>query len=96
MPCPRCQLTIKRETFVGRVRESGELEHLRSRLERFRALTNTHEAEINEWSQRVGRPLRVPDIVFPWPPPLVWDALISPSSEAPRLRWNDEPNGPNA
>jgi hypothetical protein len=89
-------VTVDREAFVRRLRESSELEQLRARLERLRVMANTHEAEINEWSQRVGRPLRVPDIVFPWPPPLVWEALISPSAEPPRLRWNDEPNGPNA
>jgi hypothetical protein len=89
-------VTVDREALVRRLRESGELEQLRARLERLRVMANTHEAQINEWSQRVGRPLRVPDIVFPWPPPLVWEALISPSAEAPRLRWNDEPNGPNA
>jgi hypothetical protein len=77
-------VTVDREAFVRRLRESSELEQLRARLERLRVMANTHEAEINEWSQRVGRPLRVPDIVFPWPPPLVWEALISPSAEPPR------------
>jgi len=89
-------LTVDREALVRRLRESSELEQLRARLERLRVMANTHEAEINEWSQRVRRPLRVPDIVFPWPPALVWDALLSASAEAPRLLWNDEPNGPDA
>lgn len=83
-------VAVEREAIVRRLRESSELEQLRARLERLPVMANTHEAEINEWSQRVGRPLRVPDIVFPWPPPLVWEALISPSAEAPRLVWDNE------
>ena len=86
-------VTIDREALVRRVRESGELEHLRSRFERLRTMANTHAAEIDEWNQRAGRPVRVPRIVFPWPPAPVWVALLGEPVEAPRLVWNDEPNG---
>jgi hypothetical protein len=86
-------VTVDREALVHRVRESDELEHLRARLERLRVMANSHEAEISEWSRRVGRPLRVPGIAFPWPPALVWEVLLSAPAEAPRLRWNDDPNG---
>lgn len=47
-------VTIDREVLVGRLRESDELERLRSWFERLRTMANTHEAEIEEWSQRVG------------------------------------------
>ena len=57
--------TIDREALVRRLRESGELEHLRSRVERLRTMANTHAAELDEWSQRIGRPVRVPRITFP-------------------------------
>jgi len=60
-------VSIDREDLVRRVRESGELEQLRARLERLRTMANTHAAEIDEWTQRLGRPLRVPRVAFPWP-----------------------------
>ena len=86
--------TVKREAFVDGVRESGELEHLRSRFERLRTMANTHAAEIDEWSQRVGRPVRVPRVMFPWPPAPVWDALLAEAVEAPELIWDDDPKRP--
>jgi hypothetical protein len=86
--------TIDREAFVCRVRESGELEHLRSRFERLRTMANTHAAEIDEWSQRVGPPVRVPRVMFPWPPAPVWDALLAEAVEAPELIWDDDPKRP--
>jgi hypothetical protein len=81
-------VTIDREAVVRRLRESGELEHLRARFERLRTLANTHEAEIEEWSWRSGRPVRIPRITFPWPPAAVWDALLAAVAEAPELVWN--------
>jgi hypothetical protein len=81
-------VTVDRDAFVRRVRESGELEHLRARFERLGAMANMHEAEIEEWSRRVGRDLRVPRITFPWPPAAVWDALLGALAEAPELVWN--------
>jgi len=87
--------TVHSEAFVHRVRESGELEHLRSRLERLRAEASAHAAEIEEWSQQVGRPLRIPRIVFPWPPAPVWQALLGAPAEAPELRWDDDPQAPS-
>jgi hypothetical protein len=86
--------TIDREAFVCRVRESGELEHLRSRFERLKTMANTHAAEIDEWSQRVGPPVRVPRVMFPWPPAPVWDALLAEAVEAPELIWDDDPQRP--
>jgi len=85
--------TIDREAFVRRVLESGELEQLRSRFERLRTMANTHAAAIDEWSRRVGRPVRVPRVRFPWPPPAVWDAFLNAPTEAPKLIWDDDPNG---
>lgn len=84
-------ITIDREVFVRRVRESGELEHLRSRLEQLRMTAYAHAAEIDEWSQRVGRPVRVPRITFLWPPEPVWPALLGAPAEAPKLVWDDDP-----
>jgi len=74
------------------VSESGELEHFRSRFERLRAEANAHAAEIEEWSQRVGRPLRIPQIAFSWPPDPVWQALLDSAVEGPKLIWDDDPN----
>jgi len=85
--------TIDREAFVRRVRESGELDQLRSRFERLWTMANTHETEIAEWGRRVGRPLRVPRVAFPWPPAAVWDILLGAPTEAPKLIWDDDPNG---
>jgi len=87
--------TIDREALVRRLRESGELEHLRSRLERFRTMASTHAAEIDEWSQRVSRPVRVPRIVFPWPSAAIWDALLAEAVQAPKLVWDDDPRPPS-
>jgi hypothetical protein len=86
-------VTIDREMFVRRLRESGELEHLRSRFERLRTMANTHAAEIDEWSRRVGQPLRVPAIVFPWPAAAVWDALLGVPANVPELVWDEDPKG---
>jgi hypothetical protein len=86
-------VTVDRDAFVRRVRESGELEHLRARFERMRTLANTHDAEIAEWSRRTGRQLRVPRVAFPWPPAPGWDALLSAPTEAPKLIWDDDPKG---
>jgi len=86
--------TIDREALVRRTRESGELEHLRSQLERLRTVANTHAAEIDEWSQVSGRPVRVPRVMFPWPPAPVWDALLAETVEAPELIWDDDPKRP--
>jgi hypothetical protein len=83
-------VTVDREAFVRRLRESGELEHLRSRFERLRTMANTHAAEIDDWSQRVGRPVRVPRIMFPWPSAAIWDALLAEALEAPELVWDDD------
>jgi hypothetical protein len=89
-------VTIDREVFVGRLRESGELERLRSRFEWLKAASMTHAAEIVKWSQQVGRPLRIPRIAFPWPPAPVWQALLSSPTEAPELVWDDDATTPNA
>ena len=86
-------VTIDREAFVRRLRESGELEHLRSRFERLRTMANTHAAEIDDWSQRVGRPVRVPRVAFPWPSAAVWKALLDPVVEGPELVWDEDPKG---
>jgi len=89
-------VTIDRDAFVRRVRESGELEHLRARFERLRAMAKTHEAEIEEWSRRAGRQLRVPRVAFSWPPAPAWDVLLGAPTEAPDLVWNDDPKGSSA
>jgi hypothetical protein len=86
-------VTIDREAFVRRVRESGELEHLRSRFERLRTMANTHAAEIDQWRQRVGRPVRVPQVAFPWPSAAVWQALLDPVVDGPELVWDEDPKG---
>jgi len=86
---------VHREAFVHRVRESGELEQLRSRFERLSKQANTHVAEIGEWSQRVGRKVRVPRIAFPWPSAAVCDALLTEAVEAPQLVWDDDPQAPS-
>jgi hypothetical protein len=86
-------VTIDREAFVRRLRESRELEHLRARFERLRTMPNAHEAELNEWSQRAGRQLRVPRVIFPWPPTPAWDMVLGAPVEAPRFLWDDDPNG---
>jgi len=86
--------TVDREALVRRLRESGELEHLRSRLERLRTIANTRAAEIEELSQRVGRPLRIPRVVFPWPSAAIWDGLLAEGVEAPQLVWDDDPKRP--
>ena len=89
-------VTIDREALVRRVRESGELEHLRSRFERLTAESTTHATEIEKWSQQVGRPLRIPRVAFPWPPAPVWQALFSSPTEVPELVWDDDATTPNA
>jgi len=89
-------VTIAREALVRRVRESGELEQLRGRFERLRVTANTHAAKIDQWSQQVGRPLRIPQVAFPWPPAPVWQALLSSPTEAPELVWDDDAATPNA
>jgi hypothetical protein len=87
-------VTVDREAFVGRLRESGELEHLRSRFERLRTTANTHAAEIDEWSQRVGHPVRVPRVILPWPSAAIWDALLAEAVDLPKLVWDDDPTRP--
>jgi len=87
-------VTIERETFVRRVGESGELEYLRSRFVRLRTMANTHAAEIDEWSQRIGHPLRVPGVAFPWPPAAIWDTLLAEAVEPAQLVWDDDSNRP--
>jgi len=89
-------VTVDREAFVRRLRESGELEHLRSRFERVRTMANTHAAEIDQWSQRVGQPVRVPRVVFPWPSAAIWDALLAEAVELPQLVWDDGARPPSA
>ncbi len=89
-------LTVDRETLVRRVRESGELEQLRSRFERLRTIANTHAAEIDEWSRRAGRSLRVPSVDFPWPAACVWKAILDKPVDAPRLVRSDDPSTPDA
>jgi len=66
---------------------------LRSRFERLRTMANTQAAEIDEWSRRVGRPLRVPRVTFAWPPAAVSDALLTEAVEAPKVVWDDDPQG---
>ncbi len=51
---------------------------------------------IDEWSQRVGRPLCVPRITFPWPPAPALDALLEAAVEAPELVWDDDPRAASA
>jgi phosphoglycolate phosphatase-like HAD superfamily hydrolase len=89
-------VTVAREAFVRRVRESGELEHLRSRFERLTAASTTHAAEIEQWSQQVGRPLRIPRVAFLWPPARVWQALLDAPMDAPELLWDDDPRASSA
>ena len=88
-------VTVDREALVRRLRESGELEHLRSRLERLRTMASTHAAEVDEWSRRVGRPLRIPRVVFPWPSAAIWDGLLAEAVEPPQLVWDGDPKGPS-
>lgn len=89
-------VTIDREAFTRRIRESGELEHLRSRFERLRTMANTHAAEIAEWSRRAGRQLRVPRVAFPWPSAPAWDAVLDAPVKAAELVWDDDPEGLSA
>ena len=86
-------VTIDRDTFVRRVRESGELEHLRDRFERLRTAANVHTAQLDDWSQRVGRPVRVPRVTFPWPSAAVWQALLDAPAQGPELAWEEDPKG---
>jgi hypothetical protein len=88
-------VTVAREAFVRHVRESGELEHLRARFERLRAMAKTHEAEIEEWSRRAGWQLRVPRVAFPWPAAAAWDALLGAPADALELVWEDDPHAPS-
>jgi hypothetical protein len=89
-------VTIDREAFVRRVGESGELEQLRGRFERLTVTANIHAAKIDEWSQQIGRPLRIPQVAFPWPPAPVWQALLGSPTEAPELVWDDDGTASNA
>jgi hypothetical protein len=89
-------VTIDREACVRRVRESGELEHLRTRFERLRTAANTHAGQIDEWSQRVRRPVRVPAIVSLWPAAAAWDALLGAPAAGPELVWRGDPRSPDA
>jgi hypothetical protein len=63
-------------------------------FERLRTMANTHATEIDEWSRRVGRPVRVPRIIFPWPSAAIWDGLLAEGVEAPQLVLDDDPNRP--
>lgn len=87
-------VTVEREAFVRRLRESGELEQLRSRFERLRTMAHSHAAEIDERSRRVGRPLRIPRVVFPWPSAAIWDALLAEAVGPAQLVWDDDLNRP--
>jgi len=87
--------TVDREALVRRLRESGELERLRSRFERLRTMASTHAGEIDEWSRRVGRPLRIPRVILPWPSSAIWDALLAEAVEFPQLVWDDDPRPPS-
>jgi len=89
-------VTIDHEAFVGRLRESGELEHIRARFDRLRTMANTHSGEIDEWSRRVGHPVRVPRVMFPWPSAAIWDVLLAEGVEAPQLVWDDGARPPSA
>lgn len=89
-------VTVEREAFVRRLRETGELEQLRSRFERLRTMAHPHAAEIDERSRRVGRPLRIPRVVFPWPSAAIWDALLAEAVEPAQLVWDDDPRPPSA
>jgi hypothetical protein len=89
-------VTIDREALVRRLRESGELEHIRARFDRLTTMANTHSGEIDEWSRRIGRPVRVPRITFPWPSAAVWDALLAEAVKVPQLVWDDDPRPPSA
>jgi hypothetical protein len=89
-------VTVDREAFVRRLRESGELEQLRSRFERVRAAANAHAPEIDEWYRRVGSPVRVPRVTFPWPPAPLWHVLLDVPVEAPELVWDGDCGSPSA
>jgi hypothetical protein len=89
-------VTIDREALVRRVRESGELEQLRTRFERLRAMANTHETELKDWTERAGRQLRVPWVTFPWPPVSVWTALLDAPAQGPELLRHDQRGAPTA
>ena len=41
-------IPVEREAFVRRVRKSGELEHLRTRFERFQAAAQERDAQVDE------------------------------------------------
>lgn len=88
-------VSIDREALVRCLRESGELEHLRSRFDRLRTMADTHAAEVDEWSRRVGRPLRIPRVVFPWPSAAIWDGLLAEGVEPPQLVWDEDPRPPS-
>jgi hypothetical protein len=56
-------------------------------------MATTHEPEIDKWSQRVGHPVRVPRVMFPWPSAPVWHALLDPVAKGPELVWDEDPKG---
>jgi hypothetical protein len=89
-------VTLDREAFVRRLRESGELEHLRSRFERLKVAANARATEIEEWEQRVGHPVRVPRVAFQWPPAPLWHVLLDVPVEAPELVWDGDCGPPSA
>ena len=89
-------VTIDCEGLVLRLRESGELELLRARFERLRTMANTRAADIDEWSGRLGHPLRIPLIGFPWPAAAAWAALLDAPAAGPDLLWGDDPRAPSA
>lgn len=59
-------------------------------------MAKTHEAEIDDWSRRAGRQLRVPRVAFRWPAAAVWAAVLEASAEGPELVWDDKTDAPSA
>jgi hypothetical protein len=87
-------VTLEREALVRRL--GAELEPIRAWLERLGTAGDGHEDEIADWSRQVGRPLRVPQITFVWPPAAAWSALLDAPVEAPTLVWDDDGRAPRA
>jgi len=87
-------VTLDREAVVRRL--SAELEHIRVWFERLGTAADAHAGEIAEWSQRIGRPVRAPQIAFSWPPASAWQALLAAAVEPPTLEWDDAPRASGA
>ena len=106
MPAPTNERqALEREELPDHVANYQRLDHLVSRTSSHSLSTSRScqdhlvlavGAEIDQWSQQVGRPLRIPRVAFPWPSASVWQALAGAPAEAPELVWDDDGTASNA